>query len=78
MTDKELLQALNRFVRLGNALDAEAKRRYGEQGFLFHEAEGTLHIMAGDADRGFDSALARQAYIRISAGISADWGAGAW
>jgi len=45
MDDKTLQQKLNRFVRLGNELDAEAKRRWGEEGLLFHEGDGGVVLM---------------------------------
>jgi hypothetical protein len=77
MDDKTLRRKLNQFARLGNEIDAEAKRRF-EQGFLFHEADGTLHIMDGDADGRFDSAADRQEHIQMTADERAAWGAGAW
>lgn len=49
MNDAALKKALAEFGRLGNALDAEAKRRYGPNAFLFHEADGSVVLMAGDA-----------------------------
>jgi hypothetical protein len=75
MTDKELWSKLNRFVKLGNELDKEAKRRYGPDGFLFHESEGGVHLMDGDED---GSCTERQKHVRESADAYAQWGAGAW
>lgn len=74
MTDKTLQAKLDEFVRLGNLLDAEAKRRYGADGFLFHEADGWLHIMDGDDNRTGD----RQSHIQFSASVPVRWGAGTW
>lgn len=50
MDDKTLQRKLDQFVRLGNELDAEAKRRYGPQAFLAHEAEAGIFLMAQDYD----------------------------
>jgi hypothetical protein len=70
--DKKTLQAkLDEFVKLGNELDAEAKRKYGPNGFLFHEADGGVHIMSGDDISG--GSAKRQKYVKMS-----KWGAGAW
>jgi hypothetical protein len=78
MDDKALRKKLRDFVKLGNELDAEAKRRYGEAGHLFHEAEGNIHIMDGDADGKFDGTADRQSHIRETAEGYAEWGSGAW
>ena len=75
MTDKELNRKMDEFVKLGNHLHAEARRRYGAQGSLFHEAEGGVYLMDGDSD---GNAGERQAHIRDRAGINARWGTGAW
>ena len=45
---KALQKKLNRYVELGNAIEAEAKRLYGPDVFLFHEAEGSVVLMDGD------------------------------
>jgi hypothetical protein len=77
MNDAALRKALADFVQLGNALDAEAKRRYGPSAFLFHEADGSVVLMAGDAD-GRQAATAERAdYIREQAAGIARWGCGA-
>lgn len=75
MTDEKLQAELNALVRLANKLDAEAKCRYGEEGFLFFEAEGSFHIMSGDSDEG---CLDRQAHIKFSSDDYCTMGAGAW
>ena len=49
MDDATLQKKLDQFVRLGNALDAEAKRRYGKVAFLAHEADGGIFLMSQDA-----------------------------
>lgn len=75
MDDRTLQRKLNQFVKLGMELDAEAKRRYGEDGFLFHEADGNVVIMDGDTD---DVSAERQKHIRHAAKGYAGWGSGAW
>ena len=74
MTNNELESKLKRFVKLGNELNNEAKRLYGPNGFLFHEADGGVYIMDGDED---SSVTIRQSHVRHSA-FGALWGAGAW
>lgn len=77
MTDIALQKKLDQFVRLGNTLDREAKRRFGDKGFLFHEADGGVYIMNGDGDSNA-RAEKRQEHIVLSTTGSARWGAGAW
>lgn len=76
LTDKELKAKLESFVKLGNELDAEAKRRYGSEGFLFHEADGGVHLMDGDEENG--NVTKRQKHSKFSSIGIARWGAGAW
>ena len=73
--DKTLQPKLNQFVKIGNELTEEARRRYGREGNLFHEAEGGVYIMEGDSD---GNAGERQKHIRHSANHNATWGSGAW
>jgi hypothetical protein len=75
MTNKELASKIDEFVRLGNELDSEAKRRYGKNGWLFHEADGGVYIMDGDS---YGSTDDRQKHIKERSGRNARWGAGAW
>lgn len=77
MNDAALKKALAEFVRLGNALDAEAKRRYGPNAFLFHEADGSVVLMAGDAEERHCATAERAEYIREQAAGVARWGCGA-
>lgn len=63
------------FVRLGNELDAEIKKKFGPKGFLFHEADGGVYAMSDDAD---GHARERQTFIKARSNGSAKWGAGAW
>jgi len=74
MTDEELQRKLNKFVKLGNELVLEARRRYAN-GNMFHEAEGGVHIMDGDEDSG---GIERQRHIRHTARGIALWGHGCW
>jgi len=77
MTDDELQRGLDRLARLSNKLKAEAQRRYGKDGMLFFEAEGTFHIMDGDAHHR-QSCVERQKHIRFSANVISRMDAGAW
>ena len=77
MTDGQLQRSLDRLARLAERLDVEAKRRYGEDGMLFFEAEGSFHIMDGDACGNFDSAVDRQKHVRFSS-VHTNLSAGAW
>ena len=74
MTKQKLQQKMEQFLELGNELNAEAKRRYGSDGFLFHEADGSVYIMDGDSNINVEE---RQKHIKLSA-HGARWGAGAW
>ena len=72
MNDKTLRRKLKEFVDLGNELDAEAKRRYGREGLLFHEADGQACIMGCLPEEGN-----KNKHIRFSeSGVN--WGAGAF
>jgi len=75
MTDDQLQQKLNKLVKLCNELQKEAEARYGKEGSLFFEAEGTFHIMDGDEASG---ASMRQSHIRFSSEGHCRLGAGAW
>lgn len=74
---KSLQQKIDEFVRLGNEIDAEIKKRYGREGFLFHEADGGVYAMSGDAN-GQDRMSDRQKFIKVWSTSNARWGAGAW
>jgi len=78
MDDKTLQRKLNQLARLANELDAEAKRRYGDEGHLFFEAEGTFYIMAGDADPDREGSAERQKFIRARSDGYCRMGTGAW
>lgn len=75
MDDKTLQRKLNQLAKLAQELNEEAKRRYGDDGQLFYESEGTFHIMAGDEDAG---AATRQEYIRFSSAPFCAMGTGSW
>lgn len=76
MTDKEILKKLADLEKLCNALDDEAKRRYGADGFLFFEADGSFHLM--DGDRSPDAPGNRQEHARFTSPGYCRLGAGAW
>jgi hypothetical protein len=75
MSDKEIQTKLNQLVKLANALDDEAKRRYGSTGTLFFEADGGFHLMSGDSDGGVAE---RQKFIEFSSDGYCRMGGGAW
>jgi hypothetical protein len=76
MDAKTIKSKLDEFIRLGNELDAEAKSRYGKNGWLFHEADGGVYIMSGDDISG--GLGKRRKYIKAASTETARWGAGAW
>ena len=78
MTDKEIRRKLNQLAKLANELDAEAKARYGEDGFLFYEAGGVFSLMDGDDERRDTSSSERQTHVRFSSTKTCHMGAGAW
>lgn len=73
MTDAILKRKLKQMLKLGNELHAEAKRRYGDDGLLLHEADGSLLIM----DVYFDHMGPRTPHIKFSE-IGAEWSQGAF
>lgn len=75
MTNAQVQKKLNQLRDIANELNTEAKRRYGPSGSLFYEAEGSFHLMAGDADAGLAK---RQSYIRVSSEGHCTMGCGAW
>jgi len=78
MDDKTLQRKLDQFVKLGDELHDEAKRRYGRSGWLFVEADGAVHIMSGDADPDIGSISDRQQYVEFTAKNHHNIGVGAW
>ena len=83
LTDKQIQRKLNQLVKIANELVEEAKRRYGQgnehgKAGLFYEADGSFHLMSGDAevDDGTDSG--RQSYVQFSSKGYCEMGAGAW
>lgn len=78
MDDKTIRRKMQQIVTLAAELDAEAKIRYGEGGWLFAEAEGGLYLMAGDADHNTGSISDRQKYIRFHCPGPWRLGVGAW
>lgn len=73
MTDSTLRRKLKQMVQLGNELDAEAKRRYGEHGLLLHEADGSLLVM----DRYLDTDKSKTPHIKFCE-LGAYWSQGAF
>jgi hypothetical protein len=72
MTDAVIKRKMNQLANLCDELDDEAKRRYGEDAFLFFEAGGYFQIMDGDSDFG------RQNHIRLQSDTPCKLQAGAW
>lgn len=76
MDDKTLQKKLNQLARLAEELRKEATLRYGPEGSLFYESEGTFHIMDGDVDDGH--AAERKEHVRFSSETFCCMGCGAW
>ena len=77
MEDTQLQRKLDQMLKLGNEIDQEAKRRYGEEGLLFHEADGSLLVMKrlkSDFGDQFDN----NEQIMFSAKGVVEWGCGAF
>jgi len=75
MTDAQIRKKLEQIAELCNELDDEAKRRWGAEGNLFFEADGSFHMMTGDC---VGNSAERQAYIKFSSNGYCRLGAGAW
>lgn len=75
MKKGEIIAKLEQLRVIANELDAEAKRRYGPDGFLFFESEGGFHLMDGDSDK---SNAHRQKHVKFSSVGHCRMGAGAW
>lgn len=73
MTPAQIKKKLDRMVRIGNELDAEAKRRFGSEALLFHEAGGSLLIMDSLPESGN-----KNDHVKFSSDGIASWGAGAF
>ena len=77
MDDTTLAKKLDQFVRLGNALNAEAKRRYGPEAFLAHEADSGIFLMSQDvANSSHDRR--KHDWIKEEATLHPKWQAIAW
>ena len=75
MTDKQIQAKLDQLCKIANELVDEAKARYGKDGNLFFESDGTFHLMDGDNE---GSASERQESVRFSSSGYCRMGAGAW
>lgn len=75
MTDEQVQKKLNQLTKIANDLAGEAKRRYGNEGILFFEAEGAFHLMAHDRD---GVSCDRQEGIRFSSHGYCKMDCGAW
>jgi hypothetical protein len=64
MDDKTVQRKLNQLTKISNELVAETKRRFGDDGNVFYEAEGAFHFMDGDEFNG--TGPERQAHIVMS------------
>ena len=72
MDARALRRKLRQFVELGNELNREAKRRYGPEGLLFHEADGSVCVMSFLPDEAYGNP---NQYVKFSES-GAEWGAG--
>lgn len=70
---------LDKIAKLSRELEAEAQEVYGRDAWVFCEADGHLHVMAGDEieDR-YASSANRQKFIRLTSNGLHRLGAGAW
>lgn len=48
MTDAQVQRKLNQLARISQELHDEAIRRYGHDGKMYYEAEGSFHFMSHD------------------------------
>ena len=75
MDDKTIQRKLDQLVSIANELGDEAKRRYGPEGSIFYESEGSFHMMDGDTDEGVAE---RQAHIKFTSRHYCTMGCGSW
>lgn len=75
MTKQQIQNKLNRLAKISSELDREAKRRYGPDGNLFYESEGTFFLLDGDSTGGSDD---RQSHIKMRSEGYTNMGCGAW
>lgn len=73
MTDAQVERKMKKIVELCNELHAEAQARYGREGFLFYESEGTFHLMDGDSVSGI-----RNQHSKVQSPGICDLQCGAW
>jgi hypothetical protein len=75
MDEKTIQRKLNQLCKICNELHEEAQRRYGCEGNLFFESDGSFFLMDGDEDA---CSSIRQEHIKFSSDIHCQLGAGAW
>jgi hypothetical protein len=75
MDDKTVQRKLNQLAKIAEELGAEAERRYGRNGNLFYESEGTFHLMDGDSH---GSGRDRQKHVKFQSEPFCRMGCGAW
>lgn len=75
MTDRKLKNMLNTLAKLANELNEEAKARYGPDGHLYFEADGTFYLMVGYCGEG---GVLEQENVRFSSEIPCYMDCGAW
>ena len=75
MTDAQIQKKLDQLCKIANELADEARARYGADGNLFFESDGTFHLMAEDTGGGISE---RMDGIRFSSAGYCRLGAGAW
>lgn len=78
MDDRTLQRKLDQMVRLGNELHREARRRYGDEALLFHEADGALYIMDRWRTSHFEDLEPPSEHVKHSANGFVEWGQGAF
>lgn len=80
MTKSQIQEKLDQLAIIANELVDEAKLRYGKDGHLFFESEGTFHLMSGDEDprSGANHLGDRQLHVVMSSNGYCRMGCGAW
>jgi hypothetical protein len=75
-TDDEMIALMDRWVKLGNKIDVEAKKKYGPKARLTHEADTGIFVMERD-DAG-SYARRKREWVKERSNERARWQSIAW
>jgi hypothetical protein len=78
MSDKEIIQALNKVARLLNKVHEEAVLRYGNDAQIFFDEGGIFNVMDGDQNFNSEDRANRHDYVQFSSTVRAKVTGGAW